>query len=219
MSVEDFVARLKIEMAALEKPCSSPQADADYMKGLALRGSLFRSEATRILSEIVEPRMKALGSLFPNANPPRNQVPDHCIWWFGYTERFPASTKVDVAVVHDERIETIGLRYELLIVPVFIKYDRFDRLDMPLDQINSDLIAEWLEKRLLAFLYTYMSLGLSDRDQMEGTATDPVCGMRIEKNGAAAFYDHAGHRYYFCSSACREEFAHNPARHVTIVTL
>ena len=42
-------------------------------------------------------------------------------------------------------------------------------------------------------------------------ATDPVCGMAVEREGTP-HYRHDGQTYYFCSPACREEFAASPGR-------
>lgn len=40
--------------------------------------------------------------------------------------------------------------------------------------------------------------------------TDPVCGMRIDQDDAAAWADHDGERYWFCSEACRATFTADP---------
>jgi len=40
---------------------------------------------------------------------------------------------------------------------------------------------------------------------------DPVCGMRIDPDDAAATAVHGGTTYYFCSEACRELFVEDPA--------
>jgi Cu+-exporting ATPase len=40
---------------------------------------------------------------------------------------------------------------------------------------------------------------------------DPVCGMRIEDDDAAATAEHEGRTYYFCSMACYEAFVADPA--------
>lgn len=218
MNVADFLAKLKIEIAALESPVSSARIDADYMAELQKRTTQFRTEADRVLMEIVGPRLRALGSLFANATEARRSEPDHRTWWYGYSERFPASAKLDVSVSHDECVETLILNYEVRITPAFVKYDRFDRISIPLAAHDATKLADWVENRLVGFLHTYMSLGTSDRDQSEGLATDPVCGMRVSKQRAAAQHDYAGHRYYFCSLACREEFAVKPTQYVTIVT-
>jgi putative ABC transport system ATP-binding protein len=42
-------------------------------------------------------------------------------------------------------------------------------------------------------------------------ATDPVCGMAVERE-CTPHYRHDGQTYYFCSPACRDEFAASPGR-------
>jgi Cu+-exporting ATPase len=41
--------------------------------------------------------------------------------------------------------------------------------------------------------------------------TDPVCGMTIEPDTAAAAWEHEGTVYYFCSVGCMERFRDDPA--------
>ncbi|HUF54160.1 MAG TPA: YHS domain-containing protein [Dehalococcoidia bacterium] len=43
-------------------------------------------------------------------------------------------------------------------------------------------------------------------------AKDPVCGMDVEAESAAAMSEHGGQVYYFCSAACQEEFDAEPDR-------
>jgi len=42
---------------------------------------------------------------------------------------------------------------------------------------------------------------------------DPVCGMTIDEEAAAARQDYEGTTYYFCSEACRLAFQREPERH------
>lgn len=216
-SLDHFSSRIRNEIAAAETPSTSAQSDAEYMTGIHERTVRFNALADRVLQEIVQPRLETLGSFFPNACPARKMEPFHRTWWFGYSERFPASTKLDLYAAHDDRAETFQLEYEVLIVPVFIKYDRFDRFEASLDQFDDRRLTEWLEDRLIGFVHTYLSLGTSNRDESEFAATDPVCGMRVRKETEAGYYDHAGHRYFFCSESCRDEFVHDPTQYVTIV--
>jgi len=37
-------------------------------------------------------------------------------------------------------------------------------------------------------------------------ATDPVCGMNVEEEDAAATSEFDGRVFYFCSGACKEAF-------------
>ncbi|HXM95906.1 MAG TPA: heavy metal translocating P-type ATPase [Candidatus Dormibacteraeota bacterium] len=41
-------------------------------------------------------------------------------------------------------------------------------------------------------------------------AKDPVCGMMVDPDKAAASKEHAGNKYYFCSIRCAERFSQDP---------
>lgn len=43
------------------------------------------------------------------------------------------------------------------------------------------------------------------------TASDPVCGMRVDPRTAIAV-EYGGHVYYFCESTCAETFRDDPGR-------
>ena len=47
------------------------------------------------------------------------------------------------------------------------------------------------------------------------TVTDPVCGMTIAPESAAATTEYQGHTYYFCSQHCAESFATDPDKHLS----
>lgn len=43
---------------------------------------------------------------------------------------------------------------------------------------------------------------------------DPVCGMRLDPDDAAATTQHDGATYYFCSQTCHEAFVADPVAYV-----
>ena len=51
------------------------------------------------------------------------------------------------------------------------------------------------------------------RDPAAVTATDPVCGMKVDPNKAAHRATDDGRTYYFCSAKCREKFVADPERY------
>ncbi len=51
--------------------------------------------------------------------------------------------------------------------------------------------------------------------ESEGTATDPVCGMTVDKRTAEYRSFHAGEAYYFCSAGCTQAFDKEPAKYLT----
>jgi P-type Cu+ transporter len=46
--------------------------------------------------------------------------------------------------------------------------------------------------------------------------TDPVCGMSVEPETAAAAWEHEGETYFFCSVGCQERFRGDPASFLTL---
>jgi Cu+-exporting ATPase len=41
-------------------------------------------------------------------------------------------------------------------------------------------------------------------------AKDPVCGMEVSPESAAAQSQYNGQTYYFCSKSCKQKFDQNP---------
>ena len=47
------------------------------------------------------------------------------------------------------------------------------------------------------------------------THTDPVCGMKVDDQKAAAQSAYEGKTYYFCSPGCKRKFDANPRQYVS----
>jgi YHS domain-containing protein len=52
--------------------------------------------------------------------------------------------------------------------------------------------------------------GSSDVDRRNVMAVDPVCGMQVDEENAAAGLEYEGEAYYFCSRACMKKFEDDP---------
>ncbi len=44
-------------------------------------------------------------------------------------------------------------------------------------------------------------------------AVDPICGMTVDTESAAATAEYEGKTYYFCAPGCRQEFLKDPAKY------
>jgi|GEM_PF-584498 YHS domain-containing protein len=49
-------------------------------------------------------------------------------------------------------------------------------------------------------------------------AIDPVCGMKVKPEKAAATRMHEGQTYYFCAPGCREVFDTDPKKYLSRAT-
>ena len=45
-------------------------------------------------------------------------------------------------------------------------------------------------------------------------AKDPVCGMMVDEEKAAATSEHQGKTYYFCVRGCKAAFDKNPEKYL-----
>lgn len=45
---------------------------------------------------------------------------------------------------------------------------------------------------------------------MSEKVIDPVCGMEVPRESAAASLEHKGKTYYFCALSCRDKFQASP---------
>lgn len=50
-------------------------------------------------------------------------------------------------------------------------------------------------------------------DAMTTMFRDPVCGMEVDPETAAARAEHEGKTYYFCSKSCEEKFKAEPEKY------
>src|SRR5436190_11177385 len=53
-----------------------------------------------------------------------------------------------------------------------------------------------------------------DRQEYEGQAVDPVCGMRVNPQQAAGSVEYHGTTYFFCAVGCAEKFKVDPERYL-----
>lgn len=45
-------------------------------------------------------------------------------------------------------------------------------------------------------------------------ATDPVCGMKVDKQNPRGTVEHEGETYYFCSPGCERSFEKDPGTYL-----
>ena len=148
----DFTNRVYEQLSrANREPHWEPSETARYMAEVAVRRESFAQLASRLTVNVIQPRIKALAGYFPNTSPAQAEPDGRCSYWFGYCERFPASAKVSFAVEHDISFENAAVCFEATMMPAFIKLNDRDKLIFPMDKVNEDDVADWVEKRLWNF--------------------------------------------------------------------
>lgn len=186
------------------------------MEEIARRSDQFNKAAAVLLATVIRPRMELLAGKFEGA-----KILDtpgggghRSICTFERNTRFPASTSLEFAVVPNDRIDEVVVTYHLEILPVFIEFKGHDQLALPLGGIDETDAGQWVEDRIADFVDAYLRLETAKAYQDENMETDPVCGMPVNRNWAAATAEYGGKRYYFCIDDCRRRFDEEPSRWV-----
>lgn len=195
------------------EPHWAPGEAEQYMAAVDIRRKKHFEIATSLVSNVIRPRLEVIAKYFPNAAPAEG--PDGtCSYWFGYTERFPATTKVSITVGHDAYFSKLEISYEAAMIPLFIKLNERDKIAYPLEEVTEDAVADWIESRLLDFLDAYLRIDRGGSDFDDEAVTDPVCSMRIQRSAAVASDNYRGHSYFFCSAECQTAFTQAPETYV-----
>jgi YHS domain-containing protein len=218
------------ELTDLEKRINERLAESDIgrqlrqnhlqaqMAELEMRLQRYTAVADRLMESVIRPRMERLAACFAGVQAPEVKQSRHsCVYRFLHSPRFPATVTLELGVTRDGDAQNVALQYALQILPVFTPVDGQAHFVMPLDAVDERQAAAWVEERILAFVDAYLRLETLDVYQDENVATDPVCGMRINKVLAAASLEYRGIRYYFCVDECRRKFAEAPERYLASV--
>jgi len=112
--------------------------------------------------------------------------------------RFSAST--------DRDIRKVILSYDLDIIPVLMRFKPHDEVEFPLEAVDRETVANWIEDRIVDFLHTYFSMGENEiylKDQM---VEDPIAHVCFPKAAAGATLEWGGQKLYFIGEETRREF-------------
>jgi YHS domain-containing protein len=80
-------------------------------------------------------------------------------------------------------------------------------LEFPLDAVNKDAVAKWIDDRLVDFVQTYLSMGENEYYLKDYMVEDPIAHVRFPNMVAACNLEWGGKKYYFISDETRREFA------------
>ena len=118
-----------------------------------------------------------------------------------------AKVRLKISAHTDMQVEKFILSYDLEIIPVLMRYTPHAELEFPLDAVNKDAVAKWIDDRLVDFVQTYLSMGETEYYLQEVMVEDPIAHVRFPNIAAACHLEWSGKKYYFISDETRQEFA------------
>lgn len=106
----------------------------------------------------------------------------------------------------DQEVRNLVLDYNLEILPILMKFESHQRAEWPIDRIDRDAIAGWVDDRIVDFVKTYLSLHENEYYLKDHMVEDPVAHIRFPKFAAAATCEQGGATYYFVGIETCQEF-------------
>lgn len=117
-----------------------------------------------------------------------------------------ANVTLRLTVSTDPDATKLVIDYDLLIIPVYFEYERYSRLEMPLDRVDSDVIGRWFDDRLVSCVRAYLTIQDNEFYLRRTMAEDPVTHAKFLKEDAAATLDHGGRTVYFASKDSLDQY-------------
>ena len=117
-----------------------------------------------------------------------------------------ARVRLKFSATTDRDIQKVILSYHLEIIPVLMRFKPHDEVEFPLNAVDKEAAAKWIDDRIVDFVQTYFSMGENEiylKDQM---VEDPIAHVRFPKVAAATTLEWQGQKYYFIGEETRLEF-------------
>jgi YHS domain-containing protein len=106
----------------------------------------------------------------------------------------------------DRDVQKVILSYDLGIIPVLMRFKPHDEVEFPLNAVDKEAVAKWIDDRIVDFVQTYFSMGENEiylKDQM---VEDPIAHVSFPKLAAATTLEWQGKKFYFIGEETRREF-------------
>ena len=158
------------------------------------------------LRDVWRPRLEALAQKFgQRVNVTPTVQPGRRTATFNFQSQL-ARIDLRFSVFTDPDVRDCIFNYNLDILPIFMKFESNTTISFPLDAVDREALANWIDDRIVDFVKTYRALHENNYYLKDHLVEDPVAKVRLPKYAAAATVDWQGKTYYFISDDTRREF-------------
>jgi YHS domain-containing protein len=205
--IQSLASRIDTEFTAVEEKLRKFQVEQvqDYQGRQKRLGQL--GQAFEDLREIWKPRLELLAGKFgervkvtPRLTPSTREAS------FEFQSML-ARIRLRLSASTDRDVRNLVLSYDLEIIPMLMKYDSHVEAAFPLERIDKEAVARWVDDRIVDFVHSYLALGENDVYLKDHMVEDPVAHVHFPKLAAAATLEWKGKTYYFVGEETRREFA------------
>ena len=204
--INSLASRIDAEFSVVEQKVKKLQAEQSEIhkqreKRLEQLGKVFDE-----LRDIWRPRLELLAKKFegrveatPRIVPSTREVA------FDFQSRL-ARVRLKFSAFADRDIQKLILSYDLDIIPVLMRFKHHDEVEFPVDRVDKEAVARWLDDRVVEFVQTYFSMGENEIYLKDYMVEDPIAHVSFPKHAAAETLDWQGRKYYFVGEESRREF-------------
>lgn len=161
--IDSLASRIDAEFSAVEqkvKKAQSQQAEqqAQREKQLERLNKTFDELRDRIWRPRLELLVKKFGDRVqatPRIVPSTREVT------FEFQSRV-ARVRLKISALTDRDVQKVILSYDLEIIPVLMRFKNHDEIEFPLERVDKEAVAQWMDDRIVEFVQTYFSLGESE---------------------------------------------------------
>jgi hypothetical protein len=206
MASADLLDRIDAEFAAADKRIKDfKNQQVQEFQGREKRLDKFEQTLEQ-LRDVWQPRLEALAKKFgekvdikPIVEPSRRSAT------FEFQSEL-AQIKLRFGVTPDADVRNLVVTYDLDIIPILMKFDSHEKIELPLDAVDETALGKWLDDQIVNFVKTYLSLHENQYYLKEHMVEDPVAKVRFPKYAAGATLDVAGKTHYFLDERTLREF-------------
>jgi YHS domain-containing protein len=204
--IDDLVKRIDAAFNASQEKLKASQAEklqhhVDRQQRLEQFAALCED-----LAGVWRPRLEALKTKFgdhvhvePKIEPNRRSA------HFRFDTEV-ARVDLQFAACADTDARNVVISYDLDILPILMKIDSHAELQFPLDAVDREALARWIDDRIVGFVQTYLSLHENAHYLKGHMVEDPVAKVQFPKFAAGATLVRDGKTYYFIDESTRDEF-------------
>src|SRR6516165_5288952 len=204
--IRNLASRIDAEFSTIEKKVKKfqvEQAESHKQRQQRLEqlGKVFDQ-----LGEIWRPRLELLVKKFEGrvqATP--RIVPSTRKATFDFQSHL-ARVRLKLSAFTDRDIQKLILSYDLELVPVLMRFKHHDEVEFPIDKVDKEVVAKWIDDRMVDFVQTYFSMGENEIYLKEYMVEDPIAHVRFPKLAAATTLVWQGKKFYFIGEDTRREF-------------
>jgi YHS domain-containing protein len=205
-NVENLVAQIQAEFASHREKLTHTRAEhVQEHKDRQQRLEAVEQKFDR-LKEIWKPRLEALAEQFKDSVKVTPTItPGRRCGTFEFQSPL-AQIALQFSAATDNDVRNIILAYDLRILPIYMAFEKHAEIEFPIDKIDEEKVAQWLDERVVAFVKVYLSLYENDYYLKDHMVEDPVAHVRFPKFVAGDTLERKGKTYYFISEETRREF-------------